>query len=130
VAHYLDTSAIFKLVVSERESPALRDWLTTADRQPTSSDLARTELVRAVRRQDGKLLAGALVVLEALDLQTIDRGTFESAALLDPVPLRPLDAIHLACAMNLEEDLESIVTYDDRLAEAARAYGIAVSAPS
>ncbi len=127
---YLDTSALVKLVLVESESSALRGWLTATDGQPTSSDLSRTELIRAVRRKDGRLVATALKVLEAIDLQTIDRGTFESAAALDPVPLRTLDAIHLAAALNLGDDLESIVTYDDRLAEAARANDIPVVAPS
>jgi predicted nucleic acid-binding protein len=50
VAHYLDTSALVKLVVSEPETAALRAWLNDADRTPVASNLARTELLRAVRR--------------------------------------------------------------------------------
>jgi uncharacterized protein len=33
--------------------------------------------------------------------------------------LRSLDAIHLATALQLDRDLEALVTYDDRLAAAA-----------
>ena len=54
---------------------------------------------------------------------------FERAATLDPDALRSLDAIHLASAMELGDELDEIVTYDARLAEAARSYGIAVISP-
>lgn len=50
MAHYLDTSALAKLVVAEPETATLRAWLGEADRTPVASDLARTELIRAVRR--------------------------------------------------------------------------------
>ena len=42
--------------------------------------------------------------------------------------LRSLDAIHLASALALAEDLEGIVTYDARLAEGAEALGLVVIA--
>jgi uncharacterized protein len=44
--------------------------------------------------------------------------------------LRTLDAIHVAAALVLGDDLESMVTHDDRLAQAALANGIAVIAPA
>jgi predicted nucleic acid-binding protein len=42
--------------------------------------------------------------------------------------LRTLDAIHLAAAMSVPE-LRALVTYDNRLAEAATATGLAVVGP-
>ena len=56
--------------------------------------------------------------------------TFEAAGLLDPGVLRTLDAIHLAVALDLGDELEGMVTYDDRLAQAASDHGIPVVAPS
>jgi len=44
--------------------------------------------------------------------------------------LRNLDAIHLAVALDLGDDLDGIVTYDDRLAAAAEGLGVAVIAPT
>src|SRR5213080_3143472 len=46
---YLDTSAAVKLLMNERESPALRRWLR---RRPERASVAllRVELVRVVRR--------------------------------------------------------------------------------
>lgn len=44
--------------------------------------------------------------------------------------LRSLDAIQLAAALDLGDDLDSLVTYDERLAEAARLNGIPITAPT
>jgi len=128
VAHYLDTSALTKLVVAEAESKALRTWLRT-DREPVACDLARTELIRAVRRSAPDRLLHARAVLDSLTLIDVTTSIFEQASRLDPTSLRSLDAIHLAAALNLGDDLDSMVTYDDRLAEAANLNGIPVTAP-
>ena len=71
----------------------------------------------------------ARAVLESITVVTLVRSTFERAAELEPELLRSLDALHLAAALELGDDLEGIVTYDDRLAEAAHRYGIPVIAP-
>ena len=54
----------------------------------------------------------------------------EAAAVLPPVNLRSLDAIHLAFALALGDELDAFVTYDARLADAARANGLPVVAPA
>ena len=128
MAHYLDTSALVKLVVVEPDSDALYTWLSAADRLPVASDLVRTELLRAVRRFPDQMVR-ARDVLNSITLIRADTGTFERAALLDPVLLRSLDAVHLAAALELGDDLEGVVTYDDRLAEAAALHGARVLAP-
>nr|WP_297429514.1 type II toxin-antitoxin system VapC family toxin [uncultured Actinotalea sp.] len=130
MAHYLDTSALTKLVVAEPETPALHTWVTARSRVLVVSDLARTELLRAVRRVDVALAVPARSVLDAVVLLRATPAVFESAARLDPPTLRTLDAVHLAAALTLGDDLEAVVTYDDRLAEACRAYGVAVLAPA
>lgn len=130
MAHYLDTSALVKLVVSEAETAALRAWLAAADREPVSCDLARTELLRAVRRAAPDRAVQARAVLDSITLMTVTTATFEEAGRLNPTLLRSLDAVHLAAALCLGDDLEGIVTYDDRLAEAAQSNGISVTSPS
>ncbi|TAK70020.1 MAG: PIN domain-containing protein [Actinomycetota bacterium] len=129
MAHYLDTSALTKLVVAEAESAPLLAWLR-ADREPVTCDLARTELIRAVRRSAPERILQARAVLDSLTLIDVTTAVFEQASRLDPLTLRSLDAIHLAAALDLGDDLDSIVTYDDRLAEAASFHGITVTAPS
>jgi uncharacterized protein len=129
VAYYLDTSALVKLVVAEDETPTLRRWLLEADRRPVSCDLARTELMRAVRRTAPDRVVQARAVLDSITLVDVGTQTFEQAGRIDPALLRTRDAVHLAAALDLGDDLDGIVTYDERLAEAARLNGIPTSAP-
>lgn len=128
--YYLDTSAAVKLVVAETGSRALQRWATEHEDELLSSDLLRTELLRAVRRGAPDRVGRARLVLDAITLVTMPTSTFERAAELDAEMLRSLDALHLAVALELGDDLAGIVTYDDRLAEAARGYGITVIAPA
>lgn len=127
---YLDTSAAAKLVLVEQGSSALRRWLEPRDGRLCSSDILRTELQRVVRREAPEQLGQARAVLDTLSLVRLSRETWERAAGLMPVQLRTLDALHLAAAMEMGDELEGIVTYDDRLAEGAAANGIRVVSPA
>lgn len=129
MAHYLDTSALAKLVTLEAETDALRAWIETTDDDLVTSDLARTELTRAVRRWAPDRATTVRDVLAGLTILTMPTALFESAGRLDPPELRSLDALHLATALELGDDLRGIVAYDRRLAEAAAAYGISVASP-
>lgn len=125
---YLDSSAIVKLCVAEAESTSLKDMLSEEPRL-TSSALALTEVIRAVRSHGQAAVDKALSTLVTFDLIEIGRPLLNSAAELQPPRLRTLDAIHLASALLLEGDCEGVITYDARMAEAARAAGLAVLAP-
>ncbi len=129
MAFYLDTSAAVKLVVAERGSKALQSWLEGRDGQVVASDLLRTELLRVTRRAAPEQMVQARRVLDSLVVMTVPTSVFERAAMLEPALLRSLDALHLASALELGDDLEGVVTYDDRLAEGARALGVMVIAP-
>jgi len=130
MAYYLDTSAAVKLVVAERDTAALTAWLADHDDEVLSSDLLRTELLRATRRGAPHAMPRARAVLDSLTVLTVPTSTFERAADLDPDLLRSLDAVHLAAALELGDELDGLVTYDDRLADAARVHGVTVIAPS
>ena len=69
-------------------------------------------------------------MLAAVELIAPDAALLADAARIDPLTLRSLDAVHLATAVALVTDLEGMVVYDRRLAEAARHAGITVWAPS
>ena len=69
-------------------------------------------------------------VLARVDLLRLTNRVLDSAGLLTPPDLRSLDAIHLASAEQLGSDLRSFVTYDERLASAARSRGLRVVRPS
>lgn len=130
MAHYLDTSALVKLVIREPETDALRDWLAAAERDPVACDLVRTELFRAVGRTGPARLVRARTVLDAVTLLEVTTALFEAAGRLDPSVLRTLDSLHIAAALDLGDDLEGMVTYDERLAHAARQNGITVTTPT
>lgn len=130
MAHYLDTSALVKLVVAERETAALLAWLEGRESEVVSSDLTRTELFRVVRRAAPKHSERARRVLDSITLIELRTAIFEEAGRLAPAALRALDALHLAAALRLGDDLDSIVTYDLRQADAARLNGIPITAPA
>ncbi len=127
--YYLDSSAAMKLVVREPHSTAMVRFATANEGNIRSSDLIRTELQRAVRRAAPHRLSQVHSVLRAVVIHTVATSTYERAGMLDSPLLRSLDALHLASALELGDALEGIVTYDDRLADAARAHGVAVVAP-
>ena len=129
MAWYLDTSALAWLVVAEPESECLRAWLLEQEREPVAADLVRAELIRAVRRAAPELMLQARAVLDAVTLLGISSSVFEEAGRLDPVDLRSLDAIHLAAALDLGDELEGLVAYDRRLISAAESNGIRCESP-
>lgn len=127
---YLDSSAIVKLVVRERESAALFEWLR-ARPDRISSVVARVEVLRALRRAGAPELTRrrALDVLGRISLIPIDRAVLDAASEVGPPDLRSLDAIHVATALSLAADLAGFVTYDNRLATAAARSRMDVWAP-
>lgn len=126
---YFDTSALVKLFITEAETEALSAWLEAQQPVAVTCDLTRTELQRAVKRRDPVLVAKTRRLLDSLDVMTLKPSHFDDAGRRDPVHLRSLDALHIVAALELGDDLEGIVTYDERLAEAAAWHGIAVVAP-
>ena len=130
MAYYLDTSAAVKLVVREPESGALTDWVAERGDEIVSSDLLRTELLRTTRRGAPERMPRARAVLDSITIIGLGSSTFERAAALEPDVLRSLDALHLASALELGDDLDGLVTYDDRLASATSLLGITVIAPT
>lgn len=129
MAYYVDSSALVKLIVSEPETTRLRRWLGEVGDEVLSSDLARAEVLRAVRRVAPDRVTRARQALDSVDLIQLTTATYEEAGRLEPRTLRTLDALHLASALSLGDDLEGIVCYDERLAEAAEIHGIFVIAP-
>jgi len=127
---YLDTSAAMKLVVPERGSVALRDWMQSRADRVFGSDLLRTELLRAMRRVAPGHMPEARAVLDSIVMLQLSTSVCERAAVLEPDLLRSLDALHLAAALEMGDELEGLVTYDQRLAKSASALGISVVAPT
>lgn len=128
-ATYLDSSAIVKLAVEEPESGALRRYLRR--RRPlVSSALARTETLRALLLEGDEGVARGRAVLARMDLLRVNDRVLNAAGTLLPDDLRSLDAIHLATAQELGSDLARLVTYDERMSEAARHVGLRTARPT
>ena len=128
-ATYIDSSAILKLAVAEAESAALRAYLRR--RRPlVCSTLARTEVLRALLPEGDEAVQRGRVVLARLDLIRMTDRILGTAGTLLPATVRSLDAIHLATALELGADLVRVVTYDVRMAEAARQLGLRPYSPS
>jgi predicted nucleic acid-binding protein len=126
---YLDSSAIVKLAVEEPESTALRRYLRR--RRPiVASALARTEVLRALLPLGEPAVRAGRDVLARVDLVRVSDRVLTAAGSLLPHELRSLDAIHLATAQQFDIELAHVVTYDDRMAAAARAFGLCVMSPA
>lgn len=129
---YLDSSALVKLVKREAESGALRSFLRRhrLDGRVTSA-LARVEVVRALSGGGPAAVAHARRQLARVDHINLDRDLLDEAVTLAPGSvLRSLDAIHLAAARSIGGDLRAVVTYDQRMTDAAVAVGLVVEAPT
>jgi predicted nucleic acid-binding protein len=117
-----------KLPFREAEHTALRRALRGSEGLVSSALLA-VEARRAAARYGVLYIARAEKALGGVALVAIDDPVVESAARLEPPELRSLDAIHLATALSLGDDLGAMYVYDDRLAGAAREVGIRVESP-
>ncbi len=126
---YLDASALVKLIITERETDALRSFLGAHQRRLTSA-VAAVEVPRAAARIGLVADAQLAALREAVDFADVDDATLNAAINIEPATLRTLDAIHLATALLVREDLAALVTYDRRLADAAQDVGLPVVSPA
>jgi predicted nucleic acid-binding protein len=125
---YVDSSAIVKLAVAEPESKALRRYLSR--RQPlVSSALARTEVARALMPGGSEAVSRGQEVLRRIQLLRLNDRVLDAAGRMEPAELRSLDAIHLASAQQVGPSVKQIVTYDERMSDAAKAAGWSVASP-
>lgn len=128
---YLDTSAATKLVNAEAESSALAVYLTERIAVGlVSSALLHPELVRAVGRMRPDLVPRALALLQRVMIVPLAGDIVVATATIGTPALRTLDALHLSTAVTVRSELDSFVTYDKRLADAAAGMGLPVAAPA
>lgn len=128
---YLDSSALVKLAITEPESAGLRRWLSG---QPnlvhTSSTVIRVEVPRAVWRADPTALPESYRVIRRVVEVELSDEVLARAASVRPMPLRAIDAIHLASALILRDQLTAFVAYDKRLLDAAAQAGLPTASPA
>ncbi|MDO5661339.1 MAG: type II toxin-antitoxin system VapC family toxin [Brachybacterium sp.] len=123
---YVDTSALAALLIDQPVSEALGAWLDATPAELVSSDLLETEL-RRVAVREGLHQTDVTALLDGISIAALDRAAFRSAGLLPTPHLRTLDALHVEAAIRL--GVTAMLTYDHRLADAARDVGLEVIAP-
>ena len=126
---YLDTSAFVKAPLGERDARALAaaadEWGMRA-----SSAILRVEATRAAARVGAPALEAVGTALRRVVLVPVDDEVLDIAAHVADPGVRSVDAIHLATALSLGDDLGVLLTYDARMAEAARSLGLPVESPA
>jgi len=128
---YLDSSALAKLVMTELESPALSQWLAERpDLIRVSSSIIRAEVPRAVCRRDATALSECYQVIRRLRQVRLTEAVLARAGTARPFTMRALDAIHLASALTIRQELTAFVCYDKRLLAAAREAGLPTASPA
>lgn len=128
-AAYLDASALVKLFKVERETDAfraaLREWPVQV-----ASELIRVEAVCTARRLGGQdVLQRAHAALRRITLIPLSPEIIELATAAHTPPLRAMDAIHLATALTIREDIGTVFVYDGDLHAAAQAHHLNPLAP-
>lgn len=131
---YVDTSALVKLFVEEAESTELERELLTRG-ELVSSEIVQIELGRAIARArtDPQAVVAddfeILRYISGVSVVPLDDDIRARAASIAPMELRTLDAIHLASALSLGDDIDALIAYDHRLQAAAKSAGLTVLAP-
>jgi predicted nucleic acid-binding protein len=128
-AIYLDSSAIVKLAVTEKESAALRKYLRNQSPLVVSA-LARTEVARALLPLGPAAVQRGHDVLAKMDLIRVSDRILLEAGSFRPAELRSLDAIHLVTMRQLGASVSRLVTYDSRMSSGAKQLGISTAAPA
>ena len=124
---YLDSSAILKLIFTEKETAELDKVMSN---EMVTSTLTRVEVKRAVSRINPQMLAVANDVLEQIQYIELDSHTLHLAEAFTPdITLRTLDAIHVASVLRISDAVMGIISYDKQMVTNARNMGIKVLSP-
>ena len=128
-AAYVDASALVKLFKAERETDAFRAALSDWPVQ-VASELIRVEAACTARRLGGEdVLRRANAAIARINLIPITPEIIDLATGTHTPPLRAMDAIHLATALTMREDLGAVFVYDSDLHAAAHAHQLNPLAP-
>lgn len=125
---YLDASVALHTVLPWGDARA-RAWFQSLDESPDgvcSSTLLQLEMMRVLRREQMDTTYARLV-LDRLDLITIDDGILRVAGAIEP-HVKSLDAIHLATC-SLLGNAVTMVTHDANMADVAIHMGFDVHDP-
>jgi predicted nucleic acid-binding protein len=121
---YLDSSVLLSQLLAEDRQPAQSLW----DENLVSSRLLEYEVwsrihIRGLSRTHAEQ---ARIFIEFIDLIGLSPNVLERALEPFPIPVRTLDALHLATIeyARLQGDAVQLASFDKRMIAAARALGI------
>lgn len=127
---YVDTSALLKEVLQEADSAELHDYLEQRpDEGLVSSVLLTVEMRRAVQRGNPRSLPRVDLLLARVSQVELSAAVVERASRFPDPGVRSLDAIHVATALLVREELTAVVSYDERLVAVAHSEGLPVVTP-
>jgi predicted nucleic acid-binding protein len=124
---YLDSSVALAHLFAEARRPPSEIWT----RRIVSSRLFEYEItIRMHARRLGKAdFAAARTLIDGMDLLDLSVGILSRALAPFPLPVRTLDALHLATMDFLRANglTFEVATYDGRLAASAEALGFTLA---
>lgn len=124
---YADSSAILKLLIVEKESAALTDFI---DFTIKSSALTRVEVIRVLHKIAPEKIDRAQIILAGIDLTPLNPAILSMAENFAPaITLKSLDALHVATAIFLDKSVEGVITYDKAMIKNAKELRIKVASP-
>jgi uncharacterized protein len=125
---YLDASALITFVTGRQYAADLERFLVThPDVGTATSTVGLVETVRALNRVGD--FPGAMATLQREHTEVLVTEEIRDAAAQLPGNIRTLDAIHVASAQAIGEQLTVLVSYDRRMVEVAQKVGLRVAAP-
>ena len=124
---YADSSAILKLLIVEKDSAALTDFI---DFTIKSSALTRVEVIRVLHKIAPEKIDRAQIILAGIDLTPLNPAILSMAENFAPaITLKSLDALHVATAIFLDKSVEGVITYDKAMIKNAKELRIKVASP-
>lgn len=125
---YLDASALVTLIAGRQYAPELRELLASRPGMPMgTSTIGLVETVRTLDQLGSYPTAMADLVRDFTEILLTEE--VRDAAAQQPGRIRTLDAVHVASAQVLGDELAVLVTYERRMLEIARSVGLPATAP-
>ncbi len=124
---YLDASALVTWVARRKHVDALEEYVAEGVTQTCTSTIGLVETVRTCDRLGTFPRLMTTLLDDHVEIPLTAR--VRDAAAYFAGQVRSLDAIHIASAELLGSELDALVTYDKRMAKAARGAGLPVATP-
>ena len=125
--YYLDASAILKLIIEEKETVKLERFISGKN---CTSKISRIEVMRVINRAIPEAAESAQRALSKFDYVNVSEPVIRIAESFLGLPsLSSLDSIHVASALSVSNEIEGIISYDEKMISNAQSLGLTVHTP-